>query len=259
MPTTGERDTDPGAMASGRRAAAARARGPARRRSPPGSGRTRAPAGRCSSPPARRDHRTRPAACRGPDRGPPGRCTARPVRTGVSNRAATLTPSPKMSFASMMMSPTLIPMRKISRFSLATPAFRNATPRWTAIAQATASTALGNSTRSPSPVVLTMRPRRQRWWGRSVRCGACLMRAACRLHRRPSADCNQRHPPPRSRRACVRPAFRRLSRRRAAAGGPAEDRCGRGISARLLPCEIDTPRITPLPTRLVNCRRRVPA
>ena len=67
----------------------------------------------------------------------------------LSNRAATLTPSPKISPASPMMSPTLTPIRKIALLSSATP--RNAIPRWIEIAQATASTALGNSTRRPSP------------------------------------------------------------------------------------------------------------
>jgi hypothetical protein len=63
-----------------------------------------------------------------------------------------------MSFASMMMSPILIPTRKVSRFSSAVFALRDARPRWILIAQATASTALGNSARRPSPVVLTIRP-----------------------------------------------------------------------------------------------------
>src|SRR5215471_13923297 len=42
----------------------------------------------------------------------------------LSSRAATLTPSPKMSPASLMMSPTLIPMRKVRRLSSATPLLR---------------------------------------------------------------------------------------------------------------------------------------
>ena len=42
---------------------------------------------------------------------------------------------------------------------LGTPAFRSAIPRCTSTAQRTASTTLANSTSSPSPVVLTMRPR----------------------------------------------------------------------------------------------------
>lgn len=43
--------------------------------------------------------------------------------------------------------------------SAGTPAFCAVIPRWTWIAQRTASTALANSTSRPSPVVLTMRPR----------------------------------------------------------------------------------------------------
>jgi len=46
----------------------------------------------------------------------------------LSNRAATLTPSPKMSPFSPMMSPTLMPMRNVSRFSTATAPFRDAKP-----------------------------------------------------------------------------------------------------------------------------------
>src|SRR4029077_10835824 len=42
-----------------------------------------------------------------------------------SHRAATLTPAPKMSLASLMMSPTLMPIRKVSRFSSATLALCN--------------------------------------------------------------------------------------------------------------------------------------
>ena len=58
----------------------------------------------------------------------------------------------------MMMSPTLMPMRKSSRLSGATPALRSAMPRCTSTAQRTASTTLENSSNRPSPVVLTMRP-----------------------------------------------------------------------------------------------------
>ena len=76
-----------------------------------------------------------------------------------SSRAATLTPSPKMSSPSTMMSPRWMPMRNSMRRSGGTPAFRSAIPRCTSTAQRTASTTLGNSTSSPSPVVLTMRPR----------------------------------------------------------------------------------------------------
>jgi len=76
----------------------------------------------------------------------------------ASRRAAILTPSPKMSSPSMMMSPTLMPMRKTIRSSSATSALRLTMPRWITTAHPTASTTLPNSTSAPSPVVLTMRP-----------------------------------------------------------------------------------------------------
>ena len=77
----------------------------------------------------------------------------------ASRRAAILTPSPKMSSPSMMISPTLMPMRKTMRLSSATPALRLTMPRWITTAHPTASTTLANSTSAPSPVVLTIRPR----------------------------------------------------------------------------------------------------
>ena len=61
----------------------------------------------------------------------------------VSSRAATFTPSPKMSFPSIMISPRLMPMRSTMRLSSASSALRLNMPRWTATAQATASTTLG--------------------------------------------------------------------------------------------------------------------
>ena len=63
-----------------------------------------------------------------------------------------------MSSPSMMMSPTLMPMRKSIRCSGNTSALRSAMPRCTSTAQRTASTTLGNSSSRPSPVVLTIRP-----------------------------------------------------------------------------------------------------
>jgi hypothetical protein len=76
-----------------------------------------------------------------------------------SRRAAMLTPSPKMSSPSTIMSPMLTPMRKTMRFASVTSALRATMPRWITTAQPTASTTLANSTSAPSPVVLTMRPR----------------------------------------------------------------------------------------------------
>ena len=81
-----------------------------------------------------------------------------PGSAKASSRAATFTPSPKMSRPSMMMSPRLIPIRNSMRRSRHT-ALRSAISRCTSTAQRTASTTLANSTSSPSPVVLTMRPR----------------------------------------------------------------------------------------------------
>jgi hypothetical protein len=69
-----------------------------------------------------------------------------------------LTPSPKMSSPSMMMSPTLMPIRNTICRSAGTSALRPTMLRWTLTAQATASTTLANSTSIPSPVVFTMRP-----------------------------------------------------------------------------------------------------
>jgi hypothetical protein len=64
-----------------------------------------------------------------------------------------------MSAPSMMMSPTLMPMRNSMRLPRGMAALRSAMPRWISTAQRTASMTLANSTRIPSPVVLTTRPR----------------------------------------------------------------------------------------------------
>jgi len=82
-----------------------------------------------------------------------------PGSANPSSRAATLTPSPKMSRPSLMISPRLIPMRSSMRRSGGTSVFRSAIARCTSTAQRTASTTLANSINRPSPVVLTMRPR----------------------------------------------------------------------------------------------------
>ena len=81
-----------------------------------------------------------------------------PGSHSVSSRAAMLTPSPKISSPSMMMSPTLMPIRNTMRLSSGIAALRPIMPRWMATAQATASTMLANSTSKPSPVVFTIRP-----------------------------------------------------------------------------------------------------
>ena len=75
-----------------------------------------------------------------------------------SIRAAMLTPSPKISSPSMMMSPTLMPMRNWIGLASELPASCSRTCLWISIAQVTASTALANSTSAPSPMSLTMRP-----------------------------------------------------------------------------------------------------
>ena len=82
-----------------------------------------------------------------------------PGSASASRRAATLTPSPKMSRPSRMMSPRLMPMRNSIRFSSGTAVLRSVIPCCTSTAQRTASTTLANSMSNPSPVVLTMRPR----------------------------------------------------------------------------------------------------
>src|SRR5947208_1821441 len=64
-----------------------------------------------------------------------------------------------MSWSWVMMSPRLMPMRNSIRRSGGMPALRSAIARCISTAQCAASTTLANSTRKPSPVVLTMRPR----------------------------------------------------------------------------------------------------
>jgi hypothetical protein len=81
-----------------------------------------------------------------------------PGSAKASNRAATLTPSPKISPSSTATSPTLMPMRYSMRLSAGVGAFRWAIPACTSTAQRSASTTLPNSMSNPSPVVLTSRP-----------------------------------------------------------------------------------------------------
>ena len=97
--------------------------------------------------------RLRTSSCTRADRQiPPGVATS-------CKRAATFTPSPKMSSPSTMMSPMIdadaegnAPVLRLS------PAVRSAIAVCTSTTQRTASTTLANSSSSPSPVVLTMRP-----------------------------------------------------------------------------------------------------
>jgi hypothetical protein len=75
-----------------------------------------------------------------------------------ASRAATFTPSPKMSPASTIMSPRVIPMRYRIRLSLELSASCLATAVCISIAHLTALRILENSTRKPSPVALANRP-----------------------------------------------------------------------------------------------------
>ena len=64
-----------------------------------------------------------------------------------------------MSSPSVMISPRLMPMRNRSRRSVGTVRFRSASASWISMALCTPSVTLENSISSPSPVVLTRRPR----------------------------------------------------------------------------------------------------
>src|SRR5262249_29841954 len=107
-----------------------------------------------------------------------------PGSASASSRAATFTPSPKMSYSSTITSPRLIPIRKVMRPFSGVFALRSAIPRWTSAAHRTASTTLGNSARKPSPVFFTIRPRCSAILGltSSWRC-AFSARQAKKLHR----------------------------------------------------------------------------
>ena len=63
-------------------------------------------------------------------------------------------------------------MRRSSEISV----LRSVMARWMSMAQRTASTALANSTRAPSPVVLTMRPRFSATLGSMKFASMCLKR-----------------------------------------------------------------------------------
>jgi hypothetical protein len=80
-----------------------------------------------------------------------------------------------MSSPSMTISPRLMPARYWMRRSFGTVASTSAMARWMRTALSTASTTLPNSTSSPSPVVLTMRPPCSRSTGSmcSRRCARC--------------------------------------------------------------------------------------
>ena len=81
-----------------------------------------------------------------------------PGSANASRRAATLTPSPKISPPSTMTSPRLTPTRQRIRRSSGKSGSRSSMPRCTSAAQRTASTTEKNSASRPSPVVLTIRP-----------------------------------------------------------------------------------------------------
>jgi hypothetical protein len=75
-----------------------------------------------------------------------------------STRAAMFTPSPRISSPSMMMSPTLMPIRIWIGLASELLASCSRSCLWISMAQVTASTALANSTKAPSPMSLTIRP-----------------------------------------------------------------------------------------------------
>jgi hypothetical protein len=106
-----------------------------------------------------------------------------------------LTPSPRMSSPSIRMSPRLIPILNSIRRSVGTPSFLWAITACTATAHSTASTTEGNSSSTPSPVVLTMRPPCFAT-SASVTAGVRGGCGRCRPHQRPSAGNNRRHQPP---------------------------------------------------------------
>ena len=88
-----------------------------------------------------------------------------PGSASAFSRAATFTPSPKMSCSSTITSPRLIPMRNLIRCSGGTSGLRSIIPRWTSTAQRTASTTLGKFRQQavagvlddPAPVLLDLR------------------------------------------------------------------------------------------------------
>src|SRR5260370_140313 len=109
----------------------------------------------CCSPRSSKARSSLPAASsctRAETQIPPG--SAKPSR-----RAATLTPSPKISPSSTTTSPTLMPTRNSIRRSGGSGALVLAKAVCISAAQRRASTTLANSTSNPSPVVLTRRPR----------------------------------------------------------------------------------------------------
>src|SRR5436305_519842 len=61
-----------------------------------------------------------------------------PGSASISRRAATLTPSPKISFSSTITSPRLMPMRNCIHRAGETSALRRAIPRWISAAPSTA-------------------------------------------------------------------------------------------------------------------------
>ena len=89
----------------------------------------------------------------------------------------------QMSPPSTMTSPRLMPMRNWISRSSAVPALRSSIARCTSMAQRTASTTLANSASTPSPAVLTMRPRCSRILGSSS-----SRRCAFRRSRVPSSS-----------------------------------------------------------------------
>ena len=107
---------------------------------------------------ARRGPRTRRRGGRRPGRARRPRRRSRSGSASACSRAATLTPSPKMSPSSTITSPRLMPIRNWIQRAGDTSALRRAIRRWISAAHSTASATLWNSTSMPSPVVLMMLP-----------------------------------------------------------------------------------------------------
>jgi hypothetical protein len=83
-----------------------------------------------------------------------------PPFTNPSSRAATFTPSPKMSPSLIMTSPALMPMRNRIGGEFGSASFAAAIAFWISAAQETASRMLTNSASTLSPAVFAIRPRR---------------------------------------------------------------------------------------------------
>jgi hypothetical protein len=102
-----------------------------------------------------------------------------PASAKVWSRAATFTPSPKMSPFLTMTSPTLMPMRNSIRRASGSSSLAAAIFPWISMAQRTASTMLANSASTLSPAVLAIRPWKPTISSSAIaRCADSVARAA---------------------------------------------------------------------------------